>query len=186
MKEELTLKKCKSRLFWGIFLHSLWLSLVLGFAGGFIIAIPIAMLGEGIGDIIETILNLVISATAVFIAVKITNNGILKKYKVNKEILQKVATKVIVIFVIIEVICLGIAMLFVTLWEDILLIAAEQNVEHFEQVGGIEAVKEEVENQITKTYITTLLTGTTNLIIQILAVKYAVYDLEKRAIVEED
>ena len=44
---------------------------------------------------------------------------------------------------------------------------------------------EEIEAQKPKMYVTTILTYAANLIIQILAVKYAVYDLEKRAIVEE-
>ncbi|MBR5227585.1 MAG: hypothetical protein IKV94_03010 [Clostridia bacterium] len=189
MKEELTLKKLTSKLFWGIFLHSLWLGLVLGFVGGLVVGILSLVLGTGLTEIIESILNIALSATALFIAVKLTNNGLLSKYKINKDILQKVATKVIIIMVILEIIVMTLAVLLIPISVESSVKEAEEYYKIFgvlaEKQGSLETIKEEIEAQKPKMYVTTILTYAANLIIQVLAVKYAVYDLEKRTIVEE-
>lgn len=175
MKNELSVGKCTSQIFWGIVLHSIWLGLL----SGVIVGVLVTVLNiESV--IVENILTLIATAVTLFFAAKIANNGIVKKYTVNTAMLKDVVKRLWIIVIILGVVylVLRIVMLPIALESQI------QELEDANKIFGIydiEKIRQELEAQLPETYAVLIVFSLLNIALELAAMKYAVYDLEQKS-----
>ena len=176
MKKELSVKKCTSEIFWGIVLHSIWLGIICGIVMGVLMG---AIGSESV--IVENVFSLAFSGIALFLAAKLTNKSIVKKYNVNTEILDKVVKRLWTIVIILGTILLVARML-------LLPMSIENEIEKLENSyfitydeEDIQKIRDELEAQLPSTYAILIVFTLLSIGLELVMMKYAVYDLKNKA-----
>lgn len=187
MKKEITVRKCVSEIFWNRLAHAIWMAIVLSLLSTILANTILSSLSFDSAinfykflnnDLVSLILSLATSAAISFFGLKLTNRYVAKKYNVDKEMLKKVEKILLII---------GIILSIVSLVYNIATIAnvkaeAEEAFETYKklgiELGEIESVLES--SYLSDKYVYEAIGGILSLILEVVMVKYLVFDLERR------
>lgn len=184
MKKEITVRKCVSEIFWNRLAHAIWMAIVLSLLSttlantilsslSFDSAMNFYMFLEN--DLVVLILSLATSAAISFFGLKLTNRYVAKKYNVDKEMLKKVEKILLIIGIILSIVLLVYNIATVKT-------EAEEAFETYKELGielgEIESVLES--SYLSDKYVYEAIGGILSLILEVVMVKYLVFDLERR------
>lgn len=184
MKKEITVRKCVSEIFWNRLAHAIWMTIVLSLLS---IALGNAILSSLsfdsaknfymflTNDLVLLILSLVAYAVISFFGLKLTNRYVAKKYNIDKEMLKKVEKVLLIIGITLSIILLAYNIVTVkTEAEEAFETYKELGIEFGENVSALES------SYLSDKYVYEAISGILSLILEVVMVKYLVFDLERR------
>lgn len=180
-RKEISVKKCTSEIFWNRVAHLLWMYFVYYIVIAAIASSLNSLMHISLVDnaIVIMIISCISFALIDFFAVKLTNRYMVKKYIINKDILKKVEKTLLIISIILSVLLLVY---------DIVELKSAVN-ESYSELEKLKVDLDEAElilaesilaGAITQECASTIIGVAIGLIIELVMVKYLIFDLEKR------